>query len=525
MGASAQGASPLPQAVGAPDGGRSWTGARPARQFTAQQLKRLDVRAARPGIPQVLRCVHPASNPRRRSPSREAQRQALRGALRSRGAPCTPGSASGSASGSAAGVAPRVARGPAGCRAQGAGVAGICATTAVPALAMALGSAAVSMGEPSEGLQAKLQRFSAGLLVGAVMTEIFPILKQRLVPVSSSPGQGVSWSNMLAAALGFGMALLLMYSLKALDLEGAGTESGDEARLPARECLSHVWLEGGDEDSSGKLRMWLARLQAHSTALCRLVAAEQVDREAVDEEVHGIDFLVDSARRLCRGAEPMDRRSAKRLRRCVTQLIEDIEQLRQMDASQVRQIEKQLRVAGTALLQVHSVTEQATFRRWAPQPLPKKLDDAAATVPWGLVVAVVIDSIIDGMLIGLAGAVDTKSGWLMATATTFEMGFLGYAFACSILKAAARPYTAVAILGLPPVSMLVSAAVACLTAGRMEHHPAFSGLIAFAMVALLFLVFQELLLEAQEKEDGEAWHISLWLYAGLLLSINVDMIF
>ena len=28
----------------------------------------------------------------------------------------------------------------------------------------------------------------------------------------------------------------------------------------------------------------------------------QVDREALDEEVHGLDFLVDSARRICAGS-------------------------------------------------------------------------------------------------------------------------------------------------------------------------------------------------------------------------------
>lgn len=401
------------------------------------------------------------------------------------------------------------------------------ATTAVPSLAMMLGSAAVSMTEPSETLQARLQRFSAGLLVGAVVSEIFPILKQHLVSADSAAHgiQSVSLSNMSAAVLGFGAAILLMYGLKALDLEAAGSGGAEEKEgEDGGHCdQQHVWLErGGDEESSTKLRIWLVRLQAHTAALRRLADADQVNREAVDEEVHGIDFLVDSARRLCRGAEPMDRHNAKRLRRLVAGLLDDIGQLQQFDVSQVREIDRQLRIAGTSLLKVHSVAEHATFRRWGPQPLPNK-PAQAPTVAWGHVLAVTVDSIIDGMLIGLAGSVSCTSGWLMAAATTFEMGFLGYSFACSIVKAA-RPCTVAVILSLPPVAMIVASSVACLGAGHLEQHPAFSGLIAFAMVALLFLVFQELLVEAHEKEGGEAWHISLWLYVGLLVSIHFDLI-
>merc|ERR1719401_48968 len=72
------------------------------------------------------------------------------------------------------------------------------------------------------------------------------------------------------------------------------------------------------------------------------------------------------------------------------------------------------------------------------QLVPAHGEAATATpgpVPWGLVLAVLVDSIVDGMLIGLAGSVALNSGWLMAVATAIEMGFLGYSFACS----AARP--------------------------------------------------------------------------------------
>ena len=155
--------------------------------------------------------------------------------------------------------------------------------------------------------------------------------------------------------------------------------------------LLFVWQE-----SCTKLRMWLARLSAHAAALAQLVESEEaaeprkqpppptrareargraltrescracarlcvqnalhlraeVDREAVDEEVHGIDFLVDSARRLCRGAEKLDRHNTERLRIHVAELIEDVANLRRIDGNQLGQIDKQLRVVAATLRHV-----------------------------------------------------------------------------------------------------------------------------------------------------------------------------
>jgi len=52
-----------------------------------------------------------------------------------------------------------------------------------------------------------------------------------------------------------------------------------------------------------------------------------------------------------------------------------------------------------------------------------------------------------------------------------------------------------------------------------KSTPAFCGLIA-----VLFLVLDELLLEAHEKEESEGWTVSVWLYIGLLLSIAFDVL-
>jgi len=417
--------------------------------------------------------------------------------------------------------------------------------TAVPALAMALGSAAISVGEPSERLQARLQHFSAGLLIGAVVTDIFPILRGRLVSAGVGRAKVVQWPSLLAAFVGFALGLLLMYGLKSLspeesesvdnskpeEREGASRRGSVDSALAPREVsdaalpLLVPTTSGPLADDNG-VHQAIARLDARATALSMLVAEEEVDREAVDEEVHGIDFLLDAARRSCRKAEPVDVRNALRLREHAGELAEDVARVRGLDAHDLSAIDKQLKVIAATLRHVHSHVDRGVFRRWRPQPCRDTVVQQPApitSVPWGLVVAVVVDSMVDGMLIGLAGSVAIESGWLMAMATAIEMGFLGYSFACSLTKTVQR-CKAVAILALPPLTMLTASTVAFAGASDVEGQPSFVGLIAFALVALLFLVVEELLLEAHEKEGSEVWHISGWLYVGLLLSVILDAV-
>merc|ERR1712048_86631 len=100
----------------------------------------------------------------------------------------------------------------------------------------------------------------------------------------------------------------------------------------------------------------------------------------------------------------------------------------------------------------------------------------------------------------------------------------GYSFACAVLRGKKRSFLAICVLAIPPASMVVAACIACVGTDKVEHLPAFSGLIAFALVALLFLVLQELLIEANEKGGGELWQISVWLYIGLFFSLCLDIL-
>jgi len=102
------------------------------------------------------------------------------------------------------------------------------------------------------------------------------------------------------------------------------------------------------------------------------------------------------------------------------------------------------------------------------------------------------------------------------------MCFLGFSFACAVRGKASQIATFIT-LSVPPMAMLVASCTAWIGAYWVEHSFIFAGLIAFALVALLFLVLQELLLEAREKEDGQLWQVSMWLYVGLFLSLFLDI--
>ncbi|CAE8595352.1 unnamed protein product, partial [Polarella glacialis] len=245
---------------------------------------------------------------------------------------------------------------------------------------MALGSAAISMGEPSEQLQARFQHLSAGLLIGAVVCDIFPILRSQLFIVSDDSPAGqkeILWLNVFAAAAGFGIALLVMYSIKAMELDsGEDDESKISDSATETEALSatpllrangqsdQCILEAPGTDEEQGLSTALAKLAARADRLSQLVATEDIDRESVDKEVHRIDFLVDSARRRCRGIEPFDPRSAARLQYHCSELGQDILKLQTQDSADLQAIDKQLRVIVGTLRHLHSHAHRGHFRRW-----------------------------------------------------------------------------------------------------------------------------------------------------------------
>jgi ZIP family zinc transporter len=115
---------------------------------------------------------------------------------------------------------------------------------------------------------------------------------------------------------------------------------------------------------------------------------------------------------------------------------------------------------------------------------------------------------------------------IMAIALTIEMGFLSLTFAAS-LKQQKTSVFLVSIL-LPPLALWLGGFLGATTAAAVDASPAIHvGLISFGIAALLFLVTEELLLEAHEAQEHSAgeehiWWVDMFFFLGFLMSFLMD---
>ncbi|MFN8111342.1 MAG: transporter [Thermoleophilia bacterium] len=118
----------------------------------------------------------------------------------------------------------------------------------------------------------------------------------------------------------------------------------------------------------------------------------------------------------------------------------------------------------------------------------------------GLITAIGVDVFMDGLVLGIGFAAGSRGGLLLTFALTLEMVFLGLTVATALggeRVAAGRVVgTTAAVALLLPVGALLGS-----TAGHLSHNVVL-GLIAFASAALLYLVTEELLVEAHNAPDG-----------------------
>ena len=131
-----------------------------------------------------------------------------------------------------------------------------------------------------------------------------------------------------------------------------------------------------------------------------------------------------------------------------------------------------------------------------------------------------VDAAVDGILIGLLSA-EHAAGISMAIATIIEMGFLGISFSAQI-KSSTNSVLKHIVCVIPPAFIMGSGVVGREIGNSLqENQGVFIGFVAFSIVAILFLVTQELLREAQEFA-GENILINMMFFVGLLLGVLMD---
>lgn len=140
-----------------------------------------------------------------------------------------------------------------------------------------------------------------------------------------------------------------------------------------------------------------------------------------------------------------------------------------------------------------------------------------AGLPMGMLLATVIDIAVDGLIIGAGFASGGETGMILALGLSVEMLFLGLALVTDTLKGwkilAMTAFLGAEILGFAYLGnvLLGGASISVISA-----------VLAASAAALLYLVTEELLIEAHEVEEKN--YYTLILFAGFLAFWSVQML-
>jgi zinc transporter, ZIP family len=137
----------------------------------------------------------------------------------------------------------------------------------------------------------------------------------------------------------------------------------------------------------------------------------------------------------------------------------------------------------------------------------------------GQLVPIAVDLLLDGLLIGIAMTAGLKQGVLLTGALTLELFSLGLAMA--IVFANARKWVAIAAPTGIACLMIVGAVIGRTLLADASVHT-LAGLLSFGCAALLFLVTEELLVEAHESADTAL--TTTMFFVGFLIFLLLGMV-
>lgn len=136
-----------------------------------------------------------------------------------------------------------------------------------------------------------------------------------------------------------------------------------------------------------------------------------------------------------------------------------------------------------------------------------------------LITTVGVDVFIDGLIVGIGFAAGAKEGILLTIALTIELLFLSLSVAATFSGAnVSRRKVLTTTFAIALLLPLGAALGVVLLAGL--SGPLLAGFFAFGLVALLYLVTEELLVEAHETPDTP--FTTAIFFVGFLLLIVIE---
>jgi ZIP family zinc transporter len=125
---------------------------------------------------------------------------------------------------------------------------------------------------------------------------------------------------------------------------------------------------------------------------------------------------------------------------------------------------------------------------------------AAGSLPVGLLAAVAIDLLIDGLLVGLGATLGSKQGLIITVALTVEILFLAVSVSIGLLDKQVSRGRAGLVSGSLGLFCAVGAIVGATLLGSASAT-VLAAVLAFGASALLYLVVEELLVEVHEAKE------------------------
>lgn len=142
-------------------------------------------------------------------------------------------------------------------------------------------------------------------------------------------------------------------------------------------------------------------------------------------------------------------------------------------------------------------------------------------IPLGLLAAIGVDIFIDGLLLGIGFSAGGTEGMLLAVALSIELLSLGMATASELADNEVARKKSVVIIMLLAGLFFISAVLGATLLHSLSDS-AMELVLSFGLSALLFLVTEELLIEAHEEEES-VWHTGIF-FGGFLLFLILGMI-
>lgn len=142
--------------------------------------------------------------------------------------------------------------------------------------------------------------------------------------------------------------------------------------------------------------------------------------------------------------------------------------------------------------------------------------------PWSLVITAGVDYLVDGLLIGIGFGIGARAGGLLTFALTAEGFFLALAVISALTRHRFR-WSRLALISSGFGLLLAAGAIAGSTLYSLLSGSIHTAMIAFGTAALIYLVTEELLVEAHEHRVQENPLTAALFFVGFLLLITLEL--